>query len=134
MFIFSKLKPKSFTPIEDRKNKHAGCVSSSTIREPDGTLHHRSKKKINDYGKRFNVWKISEVKRNNLGHPAPFPEQLANDHIISWSNPGDVVFDPFMGSGTTGKMALLNGRNFIGIELDAGYFEIAKKRIDVYYE
>lgn len=86
MFIFSKLKPKSFTPIEDRKNKHAGCVSSSTIREPDGTLHHRSKKKINDYGKRFNVWKISEVKRNNLGHPAPFPEQLANDHIISWRN------------------------------------------------
>lgn len=134
MFIFSKLKPKSFNPIEDRKNKHAGCVFSSTVREPDGTLHPRSKKKINDYGKRFNVWKISEVKRNNSGHPAPFPEQLAKDHIISWSNPGDVVFDPFMGSGTTGKMAMINGRKFIGIELDSGYFEIAKKRIEVYYE
>lgn len=64
-----------------------------------------------------------------MGHPAPFPEQLANDHIISWSNPGDIVFDPFMGSGTTGKMALLNGRNFIGIELDKEYFAIAENRI-----
>ena len=63
-------------------------------------------------------------------HPAIFPEQLANDHIISWSNEGDTVLDPFMGSGTTGKMAVLNSRKFIGIEIDDTYFEIAKERIE----
>ena len=66
-----------------------------------------------------------------VGHGATFPEQLANDHIISWSNEGDTVLDCFMGSGTTGKMALLNNRKFIGIEKDAGYFEIAKQRLCV---
>lgn len=61
-----------------------------------------------------------------------FPEKLAEDHILSWSNVGDVVLDPFMGSGTTGKMAILNDRNFIGIELDETYFNTAKERIEKY--
>lgn len=64
------------------------------------------------------------------GHPAVFPEALANDHIISWSNEGDTVFDPFTGSGTTGKMAILNNRNFIGIELNEEYFKIAERRVE----
>ena len=63
------------------------------------------------------------------GHPAQFPEQIANDHILSWSNEGDAVLDCFMGSGTTGKMAVLNNRNFVGIEIDKEYFDIAEKRI-----
>ena len=63
-------------------------------------------------------------------HPAPFPEQLAKEHIISWSNENDIVFDPFMGSGTTGKMAKILNRDFIGIEIDKEYFEIAKQRIE----
>jgi len=67
---------------------------------------------------------------NAFDHPAIMPEALANDHIISWSNEGDVVLDPFMGSGTTGKMALLNNRRFIGVELSPEYVEIAKKRIE----
>ena len=67
---------------------------------------------------------------DKTGHPAVFPEQLAKDHIISWSNEGDTVLDPFMGSGTTGKMAVLNNRHFIGIELDESYFNIAKQRIE----
>jgi DNA modification methylase len=58
------------------------------------------------------------------------PGQLANDHIISWSNSGDTVLDPFMGSGTTGVACLNTGRDFIGIELDQGYFDIAQKRIN----
>ena len=58
-----------------------------------------------------------------------FPEQLANDHIISWSNEGDVVLDCFMGSGTTAKMAMLNNRQYIGFELSKEYCEIAEKRI-----
>ena len=75
-------------------------------------------------------WDITPCKSNKTGHPAVFPEQLAKDHIISWSNEGDTILDPFMGSGTTGKMAVLNNRNFIGIELDEGYFNIAKERIE----
>jgi len=65
----------------------------------------------------------------NLGHPAVFPEQLANDHIISWSNENDIVYDPFMGSGTTAKMALKNNRLYIGSEISKEYCDIAEQRI-----
>ena len=67
---------------------------------------------------------------NGLNHPAVFPEKLVSDHIVSWSNEGDTVLDPMMGSGTTGKMAKLLKRNFIGIEISPEYLEIAKKRIE----
>ena len=66
-------------------------------------------------------------KSNN---PAIFPKKLANDHILSWSNENDLVYDPFMGSGTTAKMALLNNRKFIGSEIAKEYCEIAEKRIE----
>lgn len=62
-------------------------------------------------------------------HPAPFPEAIARDHILSWSNPGDVVLDPFSGSGTTAKMARETGRRFIGIEVNPEYVEISRKRL-----
>lgn len=62
-------------------------------------------------------------------HPAPFPEALARDHILSWSNEGDVVLDPFSGSGTTAKMAKHNGRRFIGIEVNPEYVEISQQRL-----
>lgn len=62
-------------------------------------------------------------------HPAPFPEPLARDHILSWSNPGDVVLDPFSGSGTTAKMARETGRHYIGIEVNPEYVEISRKRL-----
>jgi len=131
MFILSKGKPSAFTPIKV-KTKHEGRVRS-------GTFYHNSAQskptKANN-NKCANKLKIKEnifrfvVGGKKQGHPAPFPEQLANDHIISWSNEGDTVFDPFMGSGTTGKMALLNHREFIGIEKIDEYFEIAKNRIE----
>ncbi len=73
---------------------------------------------------------LNNTSDDKTDHPAVFPESLARDHIISWSNDGDTVFDPFMGSGTTGKMALLNNRSFIGIELDETYFNIAKEQIN----
>lgn len=79
------------------------------------------------FGKRNNIWRINQQQKSE--HPAPFPEQLANDHIISWSNEGDTVLDPFMGSGTTAKMALLTGRNYIGFEISQEYVELAEKRI-----
>ena len=78
----------------------------------------------------YNVGKWKSTKDEiAYEHPAIFPDLLAHDHIISWSNEGQTVLDPFMGSGTTGKQAKLLGRNFIGIEKEETYFEIAKKRI-----
>ena len=142
MFILSKGKPKTANLIMDKPNKRFGEKITGTGRNPDGTLkqHTAVKNKTNrvvkEFGVRTNVWLYSvgkwKVTKDEYAyqHPAIFPEQLAQDHIISWSNEGDLVLDPFMGSGTTGKMALLNNRNFIGIELDDEYFEIAKQRIE----
>ena len=56
-------------------------------------------------------------------------EGLAHDHIISWSNEGDLVYDPFLGSGTTAKMAKLTHRKYVGSEINEGYFKIAQKRL-----
>lgn len=135
MFVFSKGKPKSFNPIKDKPNKHFGKKQTGSIRQANGEVRKTSgygKRFIAKFGQRHNVWKMSPCNssKERTGHPAPFPEQLAKDHIISWSNEGDTVLDCFMGSGTTGKMAVLNNRRFIGIELDEGYFNIAKKRIE----
>lgn len=133
MFILSKGKPKTFNPICDRKNKYAGVQIHGTFRGKDGKTHNRSetwKKSVcKEYGSRFNVWEIPEEKNNRSGHPAPFPERLAADNIISWSNPEDIVLDPFLGSGTTGVAAVMNNRNFIGIEIVPEYFRYAEKRI-----
>jgi site-specific DNA-methyltransferase (adenine-specific) len=90
---------------------------------------------ITDKRTKDNIWLISSGtdKRGHsskLGiHPARFPELLAKDHIISWSNEGDTILDPYMGSATTGKMALMNKRNFIGCEIDSTYFQMATERI-----
>jgi site-specific DNA-methyltransferase (adenine-specific) len=133
MFVFSKGKPKCFNPIKDKPNKNAGKFINGTNRQKDGSTRKISgcgKKKIHEFGQRYNVWHIDGAKGNKSGHPAPFPEQLASDHIISWSNEGDTVLDPFMGSGTTAKMALLNGRNFIGFEISEEYCKIAEERIN----
>lgn len=134
MFVLSKGKPKTFNPIKDRKNKYAKRTVHGTVRQQDGTYRRvvgSGKKRVAEFGQRFNVWDIPSVKRpsERNGHPAQFPERLVTDHIISWSNEGDVVLDPFMGSGTTAKMAMLNGRHYIGYEVDEGYCEIARRRI-----
>jgi len=127
MFVFTKAKLKTFNPILV-PCKNAGKEMSARYYNYDGTKKDRhGKNPVKDNKVKDNIWYM--VQRPGNGHPAVFPEQLANDHIISWSNPSDTVFDPFMGSGTTGKMAVLNGRDFIGIELDADYFKIAEKRI-----
>ena len=132
MFVFSKGKPKCCNYIKE-KCKHAGKRAVSYQRSENDKLRYDRKEKnknhiVNDYKIKCNVWEYASC--SVKGHPAPFPEQLANDHIVSWSNDGDTVLDCFMGSGTTGKMSVLNNRNFIGIELDEGYFNIAKKRIE----
>lgn len=136
MFIFSKGKLKTHNMIADRKNSQAGKkVSSKTIRNLDGTTSKRNPVVISAYGKRKNIWQYSTgygkgtTDKFAYIHPAMFPESLANDHIISWSNPRDLVYDPFMGSGTTAKMAILNNRNYIGSEISEEYCEIAKNRV-----
>lgn len=137
MFILSKGKPKSINLIKDRRNNWAGSetFSNITVRQKDGTLKKKDKKKINEFGLRFNIWRI--INGSGFGqkdkiaykHPATFPEQLANDHIISWSNKNDLIYDPFMGSGTTAKMSKINNRNWIGSEMSEEYCEIIKQRI-----
>jgi site-specific DNA-methyltransferase (adenine-specific) len=139
MFILSKGKPKTFNPIKDRKNKYAGRSSKGTIttRQKDGSLK-KSKKKIiiNKFGMRFNVWKYVIGKGSGqkdkiaYKHPATFPEQLAYDHIVSWSNENDLVLDPFMGSGTVAKVCKQLNRRWIGIELEKEYCDITIKRLE----
>ena len=133
IFVFVKGKLKSFNPIKDRPTK-GPKKKHGTIRQADGSTKKQSsigKIYSDKMAQRFNVWRINtECSNTNRFHPAQFPEQMANDHIISWSNEGDTILDPFMGSGTTGKMALLNNRKFIGCEIDTEYFQIAKDRIE----
>jgi len=132
MFVFVKGKLATFNPIKDRetrgpRNKHG------TVRQADGTMKRQSsigKVYSDEDAQRFNVWKMSsEASNTNRFHPAQFPETLAHDHIISWSNVGDVVLDPFAGAGTTGKMAMKLGRKYILIEKDAEYVEIIRRRL-----
>jgi DNA modification methylase len=131
MFVFSKGKIKTFNPIKDKPNKCADRTVTGTIRQKDGSVKPMTMdgKRIAEMGQRFNVWDKPAVKVKQ-SHPAPFPEWLAADHIVSWSNPGDTVLDPFLGSGTTGKMAVLAGRRFIGMEVSLEYISIAKERIE----
>ena len=135
MFVFSKGKLNTFNPIKDRKNKHFGVKYHQTVRQADGTTkdgHGKGKKHIAEYGQRHNQWLIFPEKSSSKRcHPAQFPEQLAHDHIISWSNEGDTVLDTFMGSGTTGVACVNTNRKFIGIELDEDYFRVAKDRIKI---
>ena len=142
MFVFSKGKPKTFNPIRipckypEGENARKNSFYSAT---DEINRRARSEKKRKPVGKdkiKGNIWYFTTGKNHStkdavaFQHPAIFPERLAEDHIKSWSNPGDIVLDPFMGSGTTAKMALLNNRNYIGFEISKEYCEIAKDRID----
>ena len=135
MFVFSKGKPKKFNPImidciskgsKKYRGKAKQYESSYSERKRDETTITKEKKQ------KGNIWFYNVG--NSSGddktkHNAPFPEQLANDHIISWSNENDLVYDPFMGSGTTAKMAMLNNRNYIGSEISKEDCEIAEQRL-----
>lgn len=139
MFVFSKGKPKTTNIIKDRKNNW-GNTKTGNIgqRQKDGSVKKNGIKTISEFGSRFNIWRImNEGGFMNKDietklHPATFPMELANDHIISWSNEGDLVYDCFMGSGTTAKMAILNNRNYIGSEISKEYCDIAEERLNKY--
>lgn len=134
MFVFSKGKPKSLNFIKDRKNLYIGQRGASG-RNKDG-IRNKGKSYVRDeYGKRFNIWNYSigggHCTKDKIAykHPAIFPEKLAEDHIKSWSNEGDLILDVFSGSGTTVKMAKLNNRKYIGFEVCKEYCDIAEKRL-----
>lgn len=135
MFVFSKGTPKTINLIKDRENIEARDGDSGTKRLYDGTLLKRNRAGYSKYGRRTNVWEYyigrghSASDKIAYEHPAIFPEKLAQDHIISWSKKGEIIYDPFMGSGTTAKMAILNNRNYIGSELSSEYCKISHKRI-----
>ena len=127
MFVLSKGKPKTTNLICDRENKvKSGSVSVNGGLDKSGKGMNRVVER-KPFGKRNNIWRFDTQKGSS--HPAPFPEQLANDHIISWSNEGDLIYDPFLGSGTTAKMAILNKRNWIGSEISEEYCKIIERRI-----
>ena len=128
MFVFSKSKPKTFNLIRE-DCKYAGKIVKTHTTNPESIRKPNKTNPTNATKIKSNVWDYV-VAGTNYGHPAIFPEQLAHDHIISWSNERDTVLDPFIGSGTTGKMAKQLRRNFIGIELDETYYNIAKERIE----
>ena len=118
MFVFAKGKVEAGL-ISDKPNKWAGHKDYS------GKLANP----VPDFSPRTNIWRYV-TSMNGVKHPAPFPEELARDHILTWSEPGAIVYDPFMGSGTTAKMAKLHHRHFLGSEISRNYWEVAMKRID----
>ena len=134
MFIWSKGKPKcNYIKIPC---KHAGKKKTNDYgqRRPDGTNRtdrHDKNRIIKKEKVKGNVWYFSNTK-NKTKHPATFPENLVRDHIISWSNEGDIIYDPFMGSGTTAKMSHIQNREWIGSEISKEYIDIAENRIKKY--
>lgn len=132
MFIFTKGKLNTFNPIKDRINKSFGRVKSGTVRQQNGETKSQSNigKEINEFGQRHNIWEINaEKSRKNLFHPAVFPIQLAQDHVISWTNENDLILDPFAGSGTTAIAAINTNRKWVCIEKEKKYYDKAIDRI-----
>lgn len=128
MFVFTKGMPITTNLIHDRPNKvKSGKVKVNGGLDKSGKGKNRVVER-KPFGKRNNIWRFDTQK--NSEHPAPFPEQLVTDHILSWSNEGDLVYDPFMGSGTTAKMAKLNNRNWIGSEISEEYCKIIEQRLN----
>ena len=136
MFILSKGLPKTINLLMDRKNKDVRNGDTGSKRLFDGSLKTIKREGYEKQGRRTNIWKYligrSHSTKDNVAfkHPAIFPESLAEDHILSWSNEGEIVYDPFMGSGTTAKMAILNNRKWIGSEISKEYCEICRSRIN----
>ena len=138
MFVMSKGRIKTHNLLKEKTKGYKPSASSSQ-RNADGTTTKLKYKQGKEYRNRWNVW-VYDVGYNKTTkdkiayeHPATFPEQLAQDHILSWSNEGDIVFDPMCGAGTTCKMAWLNKRNFIGIDISEEYInDICKPRLKMY--
>lgn len=138
-FILSKGKPKTVNIIMDKPNKWAGSTSwgKARSRKKTGELDIREHKTnpIKEFGARNNIWRIKncggfgQSNKESYKHPATMPEELALGHIQTWTNEGDLVLDPFMGSGTTAQVSLETNRNFVGFEIDDTYYQMCVDRV-----
>lgn len=136
MFVFVKgKKPNVFNPVQ-REKKDIRKTHKASYRQKDGTLVHRTIDTSRETKDASNVWEYasggnySTKDKIAFQHPAILPEKLAEEHILSWSNEGDIILDPFMGSGTTAKMAALNNRKYIGFEISEEYCKITEERLN----
>jgi site-specific DNA-methyltransferase (adenine-specific) len=131
MFVLAKDAPRTFNALKRRTETAGGLPGRFMQNATDGKYSEAHKQQRTGHETyRPNAWYYFAGKDSSNGdHPAPFPEALARDHILSWSNEGDTVLDPFSGSGTTAKMAKHNGRQYIGIEVNPEYCEIAEERL-----
>jgi len=133
MFVFSKGKPAAWNAQYER-TIGPGAVHTGGMRGKDGKIGARSHSKPTGVLKvRENIWYLPRSSHSDgkerHEHPATFPDALAADHIKTWSNEGDLVLDPFNGSGTTTAMACKLKRKFIGIEVDPTYCKLAVRRM-----
>jgi site-specific DNA-methyltransferase (adenine-specific) len=132
MFILTKGKPKTFNPIKDKPNKHVGNTRKHVMmRQVNGSIKKDIRKNgysVKEFGQRYNIWNQSPCKLR-LTHPARFPLQLIKDHIISWSNKDDIVYDPFIGSGTTALASKETKRKYIGSEISNEYYQMCLDRL-----
>jgi site-specific DNA-methyltransferase (adenine-specific) len=137
MFVLSKDKPKTFNPLKEKcitngsynHRRNTGRVAESATRNRDEKTYVKADKF------RINMWYYTVGNNEDTTqHPAPYPEQLAAEHIYSWSNENDLVYDPFGGSGTTAKMAHIQKRKWILSEMSKEYCEIAEKRLKPYLQ
>lgn len=137
MFVFSKGPVKTHNPILV-DCMHAGLeLNGTTYKNYSKNEQTREKmaKPVKAQKTKGNIWEYVVGKKQEdqeaKGHPAPFPCELARDHIFSWTNPGDIVLDPMSGSGTTCKVACEQNRNYIGIDISREYCELARERIKI---
>ena len=132
MFIWTKGKPNTFNGLREPKEYKDNRKTKAFGRNKDNSVDLGFSSNLDTRLKR-NIWRYFAGGGANdkiaSKHPAIFPEKLAEDHILSWSNEGDLVYDCFMGSGTTAKMAILNKRNWMGSEMSEEYCEIIEQRI-----
>jgi DNA modification methylase len=130
MFVHSKGRPKAVNKLTE-SCKRAGELAKGTQRHDLSRLtsRHRYHDPVKSVRPRGNIWSYGHDGGRECGHPAVFPLQLAIDHILSWTNPGDLVLDPFVGSGTTLLACLQADRSGIGIDKDPAYCEIARRRV-----
>lgn len=134
MWVFSKGKPKTFNPLKV-PTKRNGKVMGIANKTPDAT-YNKVPVEMKKMKTKTNIWEyavgLGGTTNDKIAfrHPAVFPEKLAADHIFSWSNKGDLVFDPMCGSGTTCKMAHLSGRLWFGIDISPEYINIATQRMN----
>ena len=141
MFVFSKGKPKTVNLIVDKPNKWAGHTNwgknTKRIGVNEELVDVGNIKPVPDFSPRNNIWRyvngggFASKDKIAYKHPAIFPEELVKDHIVSWTNEGDLIYDPFIGSGTVAKMCILLKRDYIGSEISEEYVNICNERIEI---